>query len=761
MKKYKKISCLSVLVTSILVLSLFQIVHLSHAQPYIESPIIHPSFKFFEYSEIKGTKDNISSINIQLPESNWTVTDIQMNISDISLSSEINIIEDIETGLETVWSRNSMFRTFALGTQLEILELTEIYGVFIKGYKTVEANEIIKFQIQGYDEGNYSPNNTIYRSIDLNISTNLDWYYQDFSSDPITLPIGNYSLVMNGTNLPQNYLAKYYWLKNTLNPQIPHLYTSSYITSWSTGIVNTSFLFKLNQSVERIYNPEDINMTSEFNGETYKIINGPKMGTGVLEIANISHVIGSTNVYIPFQINQTIELNFNYNYTIHLTNEFSTRSSAIIKENYDNEWTLFPIFSRNSPNYFIQFNFPKSWFNLTVYRKLSTEWENITSNTTINWDKRYIVIHNAAIKDGADWKIIAYSPNINFDLVLNDLKWKPGQELKFSVFSSIDEGNFTFDLINPLNYGFEEPIVKEVQSEETFFSYKIPSNSREGLYTIKIYWNNNTDAGIQSQVFNIIIPFTLDPMLIMIILVGIAIISTTGFVSYKLVKRSRSIRKEHQQRIFNKYRDMLNLDYFIISEKESGLTIFDQLYGGKKFDSSLISSFLQAIRIFGIELTDSEEQTQTIKLDYMNLKILMSEFKNFRILLLMKDNPSHDFLDSIKILSYEIEKKFSSAISKFDGDLGPFRGIKELLEEHLETSIKSPLKVIEHQVKTSSDEKSMITRAVSIMKANNTDYFYVLNLLSTKKGFQTKDVEIIHKLIKNKIFLQYVKTNPK
>ena len=74
-----------------------------------------------------------------------------------------------------------------------------------------EANEIIKFQIQGYDEGNNSPNNTIYRSIDLNISTNLGWYYQDFSSDPITLPVGNYSLVMNGTNLPINAYAKYFW----------------------------------------------------------------------------------------------------------------------------------------------------------------------------------------------------------------------------------------------------------------------------------------------------------------------------------------------------------------------------------------------------------------------------------------------------------------------------------------------------------------------------------------------------------------------
>ena len=241
-------------------------------------------------------------------------------------------------------------------------------------------------------------------------------------------------------------------------------------------------------------------------------------------------------------------------------------------------------------------------------------------------------------------------------------------------------------------------------------------------------------------------------MIIIIIVVGIVIISITAFTSYKLVKRSRRIREEYRKRIFNKYMDVMNLDYFIISEKESGLTIFDQLYAGKDIDSSLISGFLQAIRRFGIELTNAEEQSQTIKLDYMNLKILMSEFKNFRILLLMKDNPSQEFLESIKTLSYEIENKYGEVISKFDGNLHQFEGLKELLEEHLETSLIYPLKVIEQQVKIRTVEKSMISKAQSMMKLKNADYFFVSNLLSTKKGFQVKDAEIILKLINKKIF---------
>jgi hypothetical protein len=79
-------------------------------------------------------------------------------------------------------------------------------------------------------------------------------------------------------------------------------------------------------------------------------------------------------------------------------------------------------------------------------------------------------------------------------------------------------------------------------------------------------------------------------------------------------------------------------------------------------------------------------------------------------------------------------------------------GIKDLLEQHLQTSLIYPLKIVEQNVKLKSDEKSMMNKAKSIMKKKKIDYFTVTNLLSVRKGFYAKEAEIILKLIQKKVF---------
>lgn len=730
----------------------------TYAQTNGEPIPISTNLGFFEYSEIEGIKENISSIDIQLPELNWTITNIQINFSDISLGSEIKTIESTETGLEQVWNKNIQFRTFALGMQIEILELTELFGVYIKGYKTPEATEIIKFQIQGFDEGNYSPNNIIYRSIDLNISTSLDWYYQDFSSDPIKLPIGNYSLVMNGTNLLTDDQVKYYWQKDNLDPQIPNLYTSSYITSWSTGIVNTSFLCKLHQKVDETYFPTDLNMTAEFNGNNYKIMNGPISGTGSLDIANITHFSEETNLNLPLKINKTITLIFNCNYSINLTHEFSTKSSVIIEESH-NKWSLSPIIVRISKNYFIRFNIPKNWFNnISVYRKLSSTWENVTSMLNIDMNNRFINIPNNTIEDGSEWRIVAYSPNFNFYLNFPVTEWEPGQELQFSVRSPIVDGNLTFDLINPLGFGFEDPIVKEKISEETFFTYLIPPNAIEGTYIAKIYWNNATDAGVQSQIFEIAvppIPFTVPPFLLVMIILILIGVAAVGILSYRTLNKFRIRKIEETQKTYSKCMDALNLEYLMVTDKKSGLNLYEQNLAGRAIDGTLISGFLQAIHSFGIELIKVEDKSQTIKLEYKDSIILMSEFVNLRLILIMKESPSRFLLYSIEELVYEIYKQYGKLIDDFRGDIKPFEGIEELLKQHLNVSFIYPLKLAKienlEKIRINQNELFLINAAKTIMKKNREDHFYIKSIF-TEKTCNPKDIENVLSLIDKKIF---------
>ncbi|MFX0021598.1 MAG: hypothetical protein ACFE9S_04680 [Candidatus Hermodarchaeota archaeon] len=714
-------------------------------------------FSFIEYCQIEGGEENVSSIHIDLPEPNWTISNIQINFTDLSLGSQIRVIEETETGLEQIWNKNVNFRTFALGTQIEILEVTDLLGVYIKGYKTIQANETIQFQVQGFNEATFSPNGIIYRSIDLNISTSLDWYYQDFSSNPISLPIGNYSLVMNGTSLPISTEAKYFWQKDDLDPEIPFLYTSSYITSWTTGTVNTSFLSKLKVSdPSQLYFPSELNMTAQINGDNYEVTNGLTIGKGFLDISNLTQFMDEPELNIPILINQSLILNYHYDYSIYLNNEFSTLGSTIVEE-FGNRWSMSPIINRVSNNYEIQFDFPGNWYNLTVFRKSGPLWENVTSNAIINLTTSTLIIPNNTILGGYEWKITANSPNIIFDINLPELRWRAGQELQFSVILPFSDGNLTFFLINPLGFGYNEPIeLKEVLSTETLFSYLIPSSSREGYYNILIYWNNMTDAGVHFQQFEI---YIIPPPPITEIVIGVilAIVGFTGgLIGYQQIKKYRIKKIEESEKLFNKCMDVLNLHHVIVSDKKSGLNIYQQPFTEREIDAAMISGFLQAIHSFGIELIKIEDSSQTIKLEYKDSIIIMTEFVNIRLILIMKAHPSSNFLYSLEDLAYDLYKYFGELIDKFSGDIQPFKAIEKLLKHHLNTSLTYPMKISEQvnldSIRIHPSGKAMISKAKSIMKRQNSNTFYLSSLLPEKEC-SPKDLETVLALLDKKIFL--------
>ena len=739
-----------------LAIGLSQFNPFSYAQTNGEPVSFSSNLDFNEYSEIRGIQSNVTGLSILLPEENWTIKDIHINFSDIRLSNEIVSIEDSETGTELVWNKNSIHRNFALGTQLEILEETELFGVYIKGYKTPQASETIKFQIQGYNEGTKSPNNTIYRSIDLNVSLNLAWYYQDFSLDPIFLKEGNYSLVMNGTSLPLNADAKYYWQKDHLDPDIPFLHTSSYVSSWTIGTVNTSFLYRLSQKVNRSYTPSELNMTAKIVGENYEILDGIEIDSGTLDITDLNHFQEALNLNIPIITNRSITLNFDYNYSIKLENSFTTEALATPEEYY-NFWSMSPLINRVSQNYLIQFDIPENWYNFTIYRKLSGPWENVTSLVTIDLINNSINIPNGTIEEGAEWKIDAYSPNINFNLEMTITDWQRGDELEFSVSTPSTQGNLTFLIIKPSSK------TELIETEESvlglhFFDYEIPINWTEGTYFVKIYWNNHTDIGMKTQEFEIIVPpvpFTLEPWMIVVIIISIIGASIAGIMSYRTVRSYRNKQIEKKQKLYNSCIDILNLDYVMVTDKRSGLNVYTQNFTEKEIDAALISGFLQAIHSFGIELIKVEDQSQIIKLEYKDSIVLMSEFVNVRLILIMKERPSRFFLYSIEELTYDVYKNYGVMIESFNGDVKKFQSIENLLKHHLNVSFIYPLKIapIEKldKLRITQNERFYINKAVSWMKTNNQDYFIIKSLLPGKEC-SPKDIEIIIKIIEKKIF---------
>jgi hypothetical protein len=719
----------------------------SHAQHNGEELSPSSNFRIIELSEQIGYNGSISSIDIDLPSTSWNITDIEMNFTDIKLGKEIKTIEEDGRTLKSI----SWKERLGYGVELNITEPTTLFGVYIKTYyEPRNVSKPVYVQIQGYNIINNTPNNNVLASTEINTSRIPDWYYQKFESAVLLSP-GKYYLVINGTSLDSIFdKTIYHWFSNlssTLNPTLNTAFHNG--IKWSNESVGEPFLHRLVQRVDRSFNPEEVNMTLNIDGSLY-----PISLNGSIKIHQLISPF-NTNFHIPILNNNSIELLFNLSFYIKLQNLLVSEGKVLIKESLPNFWTLEPNIQRCYCNYSIQFNYPKDWYNLTVFRDSGGGWEDISYLINIDTLNNSIFISKDHIIEDTNWKITANSPNIQLSLNVPITVFSPSQSIQFSVNAPIYPGNLTFRLFNPIGFLAQSEVtytIDSIQSEDLLFNYQLSDNPHKGIYKAYVFWHNGTAAGVITQEFEVKIPFAIDLNILIGIIGFLAFLLISSVTTYEVIKRNKRKHAAHRQMIFNKYRDLMNLEYFIIIDKESAISVYEQILTNKSIDGLLVSGFLDAIRSFGIELTGADKHSQTIKLEYHDSKILMSEYKSFRIILIMKETPSQDFLEAIKQLSYDIESKYGTQLENFNGNVTHFKGIKDLLEIHLHTSLKYPLEISTQSIRLNQNELLLTNRAKALMKKKNADFFMVTDLFPVKKGFYTKEAETFLNLIKKKIF---------
>ena len=723
----------------------------SYVQSHDNTIQLENLFQFTELANDIDNEENLTNINYILPSSDWNITGVNLNFTDIRLGRETLLVEENGSSFKQI---NKFVGGY--GVQLNITEETILFGVEIYGY--IEGNPFsdVFVEIRAYEGG--TPNSTIFGDPVLINMTNIPgWHIQSFP-DPIHLDPGYYFLILNGSDYDNNPSdnSDYLWYLNEDDSIHTSLITVKYDSGWSSLGTGKPFRHKLIRRVNRSYNPEEINMTAEINGEYYNIINGSSLYSGNLSLNNLNFSPNDTLVEIPIHTNQSFDIIFNLSYDFALKNLFISDGEAKIQEGLDNTWSIFPSISRIFSNQTLRFKIPSDWTNVIVLKNENT----LSQPNEVIIIGNYLYIWNISISSGAIWEIKAQSAQTSFSMNFPESKFEPNQELKFSVSSPAIKGHLIFILIDALGFEayYEE---KEVISSETIFSYTIPSNPHEGKGKIYVYWSGEFKAGIQSQEIEIIIPFTIDPQIIYLSIIIISLTIAIGGSALFKFKKIRTKREFQRQKVINKCVDVLNLNYVMVIEKESGLAVYEEYFGGKSMETTLITGFLEAIRKFGIELTGAYDQSQTIKLEYQDSKILMSEFKNFRLITIMKDNPSEDFLQSITSLSYDINKNYRKLLQTFNGHLEPFKGIKDLVKEHLNTVFLSPLKVVlKENADLNSMEKTQLRKAQTFMKQNSMNFFFSSFLLP-EQACEPDSIEAIFNLINKNIFQPYEKKEMK
>ncbi len=707
---------------------------------------INQQFNMIESSFIHSGHQNADGFDITLPSSLWTVKSMELNFTNIQFSPETKNYEDTTYG-DNYWLnyKNEPKKLFAVAVQVNLTNPTTIYGAFIYANKSTYTTETIKVQIRGYDSVFDRPNGTIYASSDFNVSSALNWYFQDFLT-PITLPKGNYFLVLNGSSIiPGN--SDFYWYSN-VDPIDPSLKVKIYINSWTDG-TNGIPLFKLLQNVNIPIYPEDISMKVEIDQDNHTVLNGPSEGQGYLILSGINYYPNSDSLNLSVFNNVSTTLIFNATSNIELEKIVTSAANLRITENQPSQWTLTPTILRTSSNCSVRFEYPRSWENITIYKDSI----DITSQVIIDEASNKLIIPNGTISGTSNWEIRASSPLITFDLNVPITEFEIGNELIFALAGIPLNGNYTFILYDITDVALA-PILKQIPPDDGGFKFPIPTNFHEGNYRAVVFWNNATDGGVTSQLFSFVLPAPTTPDNTLLIIIGliIGISSIAGIFAYVGYKKISKKRDYALETILTKCVDVSNINLIIIMDKNSGIDLFSRSYSGKKIDPTLVAGFLQAIRNFGTEISADSKDSRTIKLEYKDSILLMNEFVNLRVIISMKDNPSKNFIYAVDDLAYDIYKNYGEEIDNFRGNVKKYRGIDQLIEKHLGVSFILPLKVmISDDQKLTIAEKNMVEKALTLMEDHNMDTLYSLYLLPENEC-SPKDYRTIRSLIEKGVF---------
>lgn len=749
-----------VFISILLIIFSFSFISNSKAQNGESTEEFSVDFPFIEFSESNMIINNEESIITELPSESWNITHIEVNFTSIKKKYDLITVEDSFTSIGKIFNDGSPSTRLGRGVQIKLSNQTKIMGVYIYGFRSSSMQENASLKITGYKSGPQGPlpNESItYHSQNVYLESIPNWYFQNFTT-PLVLSPGNYYLLINNPLIPEDptgndYYAWFY--NNNDNPIDPTLYHAE---QGRTGVWYTigqlkPLLYKLLIQSNVSYYPETINMTARVEDSYYNVLNETEVGKGFLNISSIDVSPNEMNFEIPIYTNISDEIVFNAIYYMKINNQNIASCFLKVSNNSNNLWTISHTINKDSNNYSMKFYYPKSWNILNV---LLNE-ESITSNVTINEIEKFILIPNNTISNLDFLNIRANSPNNLINLDVPKLDFESSEDIEFTVDTSNLNGYIKVKLYDSFGY-LKYNETKIISEMSTSFFYTLSSNPHEGIWNAYIYWHNQSDAGMESLLLNITksqitnningIP----PNMLFLIFLCAGIISSTSFVSVKVIKNHRLNQEKSKQEKFNKFKDTLSINYIMVSIKDVGLNVYEHYFKGIYLEPTLISGFLQAIRSFGIELTGSALHVQTIKLEFQNSIIIMSEFKEFRIIFIMDENPSISFVQALELLSESISEQFGTFIKNFNGDVADFNGIEDLFEKYLNISLNFPMRIsYSDYFELNEEEKDLYNKALKLKKLMSLDYIFLSDML--KKNYINSDnFQIILKLIEKKGF---------
>jgi hypothetical protein len=418
----------------------------------------------------------------------------------------MNLANNPYIAIKFTMPKTANFTSFSLYGQYNLLSLLlqEQYHVQITIWKEFLNQPFTNTGFKGL-----LPNNGIY----IQPITGWQEFYLN-SYGGVNLEAGNYYLIINATGIPTGTQFPYYFdIYGTTNyTQYNTLYS---LTGMGFVQLQTNILFKYSfqdyeptaLSVDTItVHTSILNQTQDFNStqSTLKFLfSSPLTPTGTILINFNSTWAVRFNITYTVMINQTLvsdSSNFTLKYPGTLIEWNNTlhaeQPNDIANHTWYHTWNYsvyFPArwsnFNGTAPSHFIQSNQPQLDINKTV--------------APLPWTFKANSIGQSMILNTTDGRTqYAQTMNITALGIFN------------STFANATltywDANYTSQgSIQTANYlenstSFRTVVSATSPSQTVFDSFYIPLNFNNSVLTARIWWNNNTDAGIVFKNFSII-----------------------------------------------------------------------------------------------------------------------------------------------------------------------------------------------------------------------------------------------------------------
>ena len=702
---------------------------------YEENPEIIPiSVLAVEYSSHEGEMADISSIDINLPP--WTLENLELSIKNIR--AEYDEVKEIVSNTENQEKLSGKEDVQALAVQVNVTESIMLSSIYIHAKASGAQLEPIYLKLQGYDSCSNRPNSTIYGSpLEVNISSGIDWYEQKFSS-PLQVSKGQYFIVLDGRSI-ENDATNYFWSYDE-TPQLYSSYFDDDDESWESRGSSSPFSYKLKIFHNDSYLPEEVDACVELDSNLY-----PINDSGIIHLNDLNLKIDSDTLNLNFAHNSSHQLIFDVKYNASLINELQASGIMALSNHQPNQWLVKPAFFRCGYEYHAQFNIPKNWYDVKVYRN------GMDVSETVLIEDYLMYISNSSIDVNDEWEIRAFSPNYNYEIEHSEDEWDPSEQIGFFITTPSISGNITFKLVDQYKQVYHEEI-KAVVSNITYFSYTITPEISTGIYDAIFIWQNGTDVGFQVNSFYLsgITPPASNPFFEIVLIIGvISVLMGSAIYAVTKVKDNDYFKQKSENRTLE---DMIHLKYILVSQKGSGLNVYQHYITGDKSKSALVSSYMSAIHSLGLDIFDSNEDFPILKIEFEDYFLLLANARHSRTIFAMSKSPNNDFLSTLKEIAKDIDLIYGSLIENFAGKLEDFKSVGRLIERHIPLTLLYPFRLVYPKYSAlTAEESRIIVRARKIMSLHKTQHVYAHSLLGG--SITRQEITRIAKLIEKGVFI--------